>query len=135
MIERYSKTSLVKKIGIKENFLIKLYKAPENYLALLHKLPKGVTIQKHSKNQVNFIHIFLKTKKELEKNFQKIKKEINKDGMIWISWPKKNSSEQTDVDENSIREFALKNGMVDVKVCAVDEVWSALRLVYGLKDR
>ena len=84
---------------------------------------------------LDFVHLFVKEKKLFEKELLRYKKSLKSDGMIWISWPKKSSKVISDLDENSIRNFALKNGLVDIKVCAVDEVWSGLKLVIPVKDR
>ena len=84
---------------------------------------------------MDFIHLFVKDRKTLEKEFLKNKKLLKKDGMLWISWPKKSAKVATDLDENTIRNFGLKNGLVDVKVCAVNETWSGLKFMFRLKDR
>lgn len=84
---------------------------------------------------LDFVHIFVKTKKEFEKGFLASKKSMSINAMLWVSWPKRSSKVATDLDENIIRDFGLMNGLVDVKVCAVDEVWSGLKFVYRLEDR
>ncbi len=112
---------------------MRIINPPENYFELI-ETPKQLVITENS-TKADFIHCFVKTIKELKQYLPKLKKEINKDGMIWISWPKKTSGVLTDVSENLIREIALDLGLVDVKVCAIDEVWSGLKLVYRLKDR
>jgi hypothetical protein len=86
-------------------------------------------------NGVDFVHVFVKEKKLFEKQFKLAMKHLAKDGLLWISWPKKASKVLTDLDENIIRDFGLEEGMVDVKVCAVDEIWSALKFVFRIKDR
>lgn len=85
--------------------------------------------------ELDFIHVFTQNLKNFENEFLRCKKYLKKDGMLWISWPKKSSKVPTDLDENVIREFGLKNGLVDVKVCAIDEIWSGLKFVYRVKDR
>lgn len=129
----YSKTSLSKKLGIKSGFRVKLLNAPEYYLSLFTDLPSDFILNK--KGKFNFIHAFVKEKKDLLKLIRSLKKEMEEDGTIWISWPKKSSKVKSDVDENLVREAVLKNGLVDVKVCAIDETWSGLKLVKRLKDR
>jgi hypothetical protein len=130
----YSGTPLVKKLGIKEGFKIALYNQPEYYFNLLTDLPLGVkTINK--KGNVDFIHYFVKEEKQLLKDINKLKEQIEQNGMIWISWPKKSSKVETDITEDVVRNVALKNGLVDIKVCAVDDVWSGLKLVIPVKDR
>ncbi|MGE0588162.1 MAG: hypothetical protein AB7O48_06275 [Cyclobacteriaceae bacterium] len=76
-----------------------------------------------------------KSQQDLEKEFIKLRDELKKTGMLWISWPKKSSGVATDLNENIIRDFGLTNGMVDVKVCAVDETWSGLKFMFRIKDR
>jgi hypothetical protein len=129
----YSKKALIRKLGVKENFKIKIINPPENYFEMI-ETPKQLVLTENTA-KADFIHCFVKNAKELEQHLPKLKKEIHKDGMIWISWPKKSSGVATDVNENSIRNFALGEGLVDVKVCAIDEVWSGLKLVYRLEDR
>jgi len=107
---------------------------PASYWEWLSPLPEGATIKPKS-DEVDFIHLFVKEKKVFEKEFLKHKKLLRNDGMFWISWPKKSSKVLSDLDETIIREFGLKNGLVDVKVCAVDETWSGLKFMFRLKDR
>ena len=130
----YSSTPLAKKLGIKEGFKIKLVNEPGYYLSLFTDFPK-VQFIKDNSTKKNFIHYFTKDAKALHREILKLKAEIEPDGMIWISWPKKASKIITDVTEDIIRSFALANGLVDIKVCAVDETWSGLKLVIPVKDR
>lgn len=132
----YSGTPLLKKLGIKPDFKIILQNEPRQYLDWLNPLPEDVTIiKKSTKDDIDFVHIFVLQRKVFEKEFKAFKKNLKKDGMMWVSWPKKSSKVPTDLDENIIREFGLSNGLVDVKVCAVDDVWSGLKFVYRTKDR
>ena len=131
----YSGTPLVKKLGIKENFKIRIINQPDYYFDLFLDLPFTINPTSDNKIKKDFIHFFTTEKFELLKNLPKLKKEIELNGMIWISWPKKASNIKTDITEDVIREVAIKNGLVDVKVCAVDEIWSGLKLVIPLKDR
>ncbi len=131
----YSGKPLIVKLGIKEGFTICVINQPENYFEILGGLPPGVKIVKKLSGILDFIHIFIESKKEYELKFFSVKKYLTKNGMIWISWPKKSSKIPTDLNENIIRDFALENGLVDVKVCAVDDNWSGLKLVYRVKDR
>lgn len=85
--------------------------------------------------ELDFIHLFVKDRQNFEKVFARAMKHIKESGMIWVSWPKKSSRVITDLDENIIREFGLSQGLVDVKVCAVDDIWSGLKFVIRLKDR
>ena len=130
----YSSTELVKKLGIKSGFSVVVFNEPEHYWDWLAPLPENIAVKTKGK-EFNFIHWFVKENKSFEKEFSKKKSLLKKDGMLWISWPKKASKVTTDLNENVIRNFALKNGLVDVKVCSVNEVWSGLKLVYRLSDR
>jgi hypothetical protein len=130
----YSETSLVKKLGIKEGYSIKVIDVPQEYSTLVKYIPKSVIFVKNN-DKVDFIYLFTKSVKDFEHKLLRYKDEIVPYGMIWVSWPKKSSGVETDLDENKIRDFALELGLVDVKVCAVDEVWSGLKLVYRVKNR
>jgi hypothetical protein len=131
----YSGTPLLKKLGMKPGSSVFIYQAPTEYFDWLSPLPEDVVISKTLKGEFDFIHLFVQNLKSFQQTFIKAKKVLKKDGMLWISWPKKSSKILTDLDENIIREFGLKEGLVDVKVCAVDEVWSGLKFVFRVKDR
>jgi len=131
----YSKTPLVKKLGIKPGFNIYFANPPDNLQTLLGELPENVTLLNKLKGPVNYIHLFTKSKEELQTQFPILKEALMQNGLLWISWPKKASKVTTDLDENIVRGIGLRNGLVDVKVCAVDESWSGLKFVYRLKDR
>jgi hypothetical protein len=131
----YSGTPLVKKLGIKPGFCMFALKQPEGYRTWLEPLPEGVEIKQTLKGELDFIHVFVKERSIFEKEFVKCKKHLKKDGMLWVSWPKKSSGVHTDLDENIIRAVGLEAGLVDVKVCAVDDVWSGLKFVFRIKDR
>ena len=110
--------------------------APTAYWDWISPLPEGVIVKrKVDGTTLDFIHLFVKDKKLFERELLHHKRFMKSDGMIWVSWPKKSSKVPTDVNENLIRDFALNNGLVDIKVCAVDEVWSGLKLVIPVKDR
>ena len=130
----YSSTALVNKLGIKPGFSILVTGEPNDYWNLVAPLPENIKVQTKGKD-IDFIHWFVMENHVFERDFSKKKAMLKKDGMLWISWPKKASKVQTDLNENIIRDFALKNGLVDVKVCSVNEVWSGLKLVYRIKDR
>ena len=129
----YSGTPLLKKLGIKPNDKLKIIGAPDGYWDWVSPLPEGVSTS-GTKN-LNFIHLFVQKRKLFEKELPGLQKKITQDGMIWVSWPKKSAKLDSDLDENIIRDFALKNKLVDVKVCAVSEVWSGLKLVIPVKER
>lgn len=131
----YSGTPLQKKLGIRPGDCILVIDEPKDYWDWISPLPEGVTTKPKGGQSVEFAHLFVKEKKVYVKEVMRLKKMLKPDGMIWISWPKKASKVVTDMDENVIRDFALKNGLVDIKVCAVDEIWSGLKLVIPVKDR
>ena len=131
----YSGTSLAKKLGIKPDFKCRLIDQPEYYFDLFTDMPDGVSFLNDKRAKKNFIHFFIRSAKELEEQIISLRSEIEPDGMIWVSWPKKAAKIETDVTENEVRELALTNGLVEVKVCAVDEIWSGLKLVIRVKDR
>jgi hypothetical protein len=129
----YSGTPLAKKLGIKPGIKIRLINPPANYSELVGEVLEEA--KKTSKGEADFIHFFTEKKAELEKHIDAMREAIFPDGMIWISWPKKSAKTDTDLTEDIIRNIALSHGLVDVKVCAVDEKWSGLKLVIRLKDR
>jgi len=117
----YSGTPLVKKLGIKDDSVVLLMNAPKDYAL------RGVTFAK--KGPADIIHLFVTSLKELEKELPQARRAMKIDGAIWVSWYKKAAKIPTDVTEDEIRNRALKTDLVDVKVCAVDETWSGLKLV------
>lgn len=131
----YSKRSLVEKLGIRPGDKVHLSNSPPDYIKTLGSLPDKAVLAKTLQAPCDFIQFFTREKDELEAEFPRLKKNLSKDGMLWISWPKGASKIKTDVNESVAREVGLKNGLVDVKVCAVDDVWSGLKFVYRLKDR
>jgi hypothetical protein len=129
----YSSTPLAKKLGIKPGARIKLVNAPDYYDNLFTDLP-GDLIRTGNEPR-DFIHFFTKDEQELLTTLPKLRDEIVQNGIIWVSWPKKSSKIATNINENTIRDFALSIGLVDIKVCAVDDIWSGLKLVIPVKDR
>jgi hypothetical protein len=125
----YSGTPLATKLGIKTGFKVFAVNAPGGYAALLAPLPDNVIFVKKLTNSVDLIHLFTKSAIELDAKLRAWRHATKSDGTIWISWPKKASNVPTDITEDVIREVALPMGLVDVKVCAVDETWSGLKLV------
>ncbi len=128
-IAGYSGTPLAKKLGIRDGTRLRTGNAPGNYRKLLAPLPKNVTISSSIRKDIDIWHFFTKSAVELKKRLPAMREAINQDGMIWVSWPKKASKVQTDMTEDVVRRHALPLGLVDVKVCAVDETWSGLKLV------
>jgi hypothetical protein len=131
----YSGTPLAKKLGIKAHHKVYLRDAPENYLALVGELPENVVFLEALDEKADLIHIFVKNSAELETALFEYQEKIVPNGAIWVSWYKKASKIPTDVTEDVIRETALALRLVDVKVCAVDERWSGLKLVIRREHR
>lgn len=132
----YSNTPLLKKLGIKENFTVLFLNPPNDYFELLGDLPENLNIiESPNTAPCDFIHAFVMSQKELESCYIACKKALKRNGMFWISWPKKSSKVPCDLDENIIRDYILNNGLVDVKVASINDIFSALKLVYRLKDR
>jgi hypothetical protein len=131
----YSGTPLVKKLGFKEGHTLFVYAPPSDYFDWVAPLPAALTVKTRLAAGFDVAHVFVQSKKEFQSVFRKAKKSMKRDGMMWVSWPKKSSGVETDLDENIIRDFGLAEGLVDVKVCAVSDVWSGLKFVLRLKDR
>lgn len=130
----YSSTPLIKKLGIKKGMSVWLVNTPENYLELLGKLPNGLKI--NSKDDADFIHFFTRSHQALVEEFDNLKKRLKTSGMLWVYWPKSSCSfASTDLTDNTVRNVGLENGLVDVKVAAIDEDWSGIKFVYRVKDR
>jgi hypothetical protein len=131
----YSGTPLLKKLGLKPDCNAFFFKPPESYFDLIAPLPENVAVKKSLTGKLDFIHLFAMNSTEFRQQLQKSKTHLSVNGMIWVSWPKKTSGVKSDLDENIIRDFGLSIGLVDIKVCAVDEIWSGLKFVIPLKDR
>lgn len=131
----YSNRSLVEKLGIKPGWAIAILNAPTGYDRTLGKVPKDVTRKAKAVGPLDFIQLFTDQKRELERRFAALARALAPAGMLWISWPKQSSGVATDLTEDVIRAVGLAHGLVDVKVAAVDEVWSGLKFVRRVKDR
>jgi hypothetical protein len=131
----YSGKPLVVKLGIKADCTAIFLNAPKNLTALLGELPPGVAVLEELKGPIDFIHFFSKSRHELEVRFPELKGALDKKGVLWISWPKGASKVSTDLNDNVVREIGLASGLVDVKVAAIDEIWSGLKFVFRLADR
>ncbi len=133
----YSKNPLYKKLGIKDGYNCLIYNTPDDYFDLLGSIPSEseFTDELGSSSSYDFIHVFVTSATRLESNLKYWKSALKKDGSLWISWPKGGSEISTDLNGNVVRNFGLQNGLVDVKVCAVDEDWSGLKFMYRKKDR
>src|SRR5688572_457594 len=123
----YSKTPLVKKLGIKEGFRVIILNSPENYEQTLGELPANVTLADTLVGPFDFIHFFTTQREPLATEFPQLKQVLAPAGMLWISWPKGSAKIETDLTRDIIRGIGLDNGLVDVKVAAVDEIWSGLK--------
>jgi hypothetical protein len=131
----YSGKPLAQKLGIKPGITIVAINSPAKYRRLLGKIPHGVTFSDRLKPGSNFVHLFTGRRSELQKKMSILRNKISDDGTVWVSWPKKSSGISTDVTEDVIREIALPLGFVDIKVCAVDETWSGLKLMIRRENR
>jgi hypothetical protein len=131
----YSGKSLVDKLGIKPGMLLAIIGAPSGYRSTLGTLPRGVSVLSAPRGTLPFIHFFTTKRALLQRRFPALKRVLAQDGALWVSWPKKSAGVATDLTEDVVRQVALAGGLVDVKVCAVDDVWSGLKLVRRLKDR
>jgi hypothetical protein len=133
----YSGTPLPKKLGIKPDHLVALIDAPLGFDVTLGDLPIGVAVYSDSANRlpIDVIVLFTKSEKKLRKKFKVVAKRLAPAGGLWIAWPKRASGVATDLTENAVRAIGLEAGLVDNKVCAVDDIWSGLRFVIRLKDR
>lgn len=125
----YSGTPLAKKLGIKDNSVVVSINAPKEYSSWLAPLPPAVEFKKTAGASTDIVHLFVSEKSDLAKSLGSLRKTLRPDAMVWVSWPKKSSGVATDIVEDTIRELALPLGFVDIKVCAVSDVWSGLKLV------
>jgi hypothetical protein len=157
MTAGYSGTPLAKKLGIKEGFAVAVVNAPEGYMGLVEPLPAGVTIirdigtlppttpssqslghpssGRRGATEIDLVHFFTNSRDELPRGLTSFMKLIKQDGTIWVSWYKKAAKLPTEITEDVIRDVCLPLGLVDVKVCAVDEKWSGLKLVIRRENR
>jgi hypothetical protein len=131
----YSGTPLAKKLGIKPGSRVFVTGAPKDYRKLLEPLPGAVSFENKPGPGVDIAHVFVTEKEELSKVMGTLRRQLKSDATLWVSWPKKAARVKTTVGEDTIRALALPLGFVDVKVCAVDEVWSGLKLVVRKKLR
>ena len=131
----YSGTPLARKLGIKPGTIVVLINAPANYRKLLGNFANGVEFTSRVLANSNFIHLFTMHRSELEKQLPRLRAKIADPGTLWVSWAKKSSGVATDITEDVVREVALPLGFVDIKVCAVDETWSGLKLMIRRQNR
>ena len=131
----YSSTPLAKKLGIKEGSRVALVNAPKDFQSELGELPDKAEFVKRLTNSLDIILLFVLSERVLANEFARLAKKLVANGMIWIAWPKKSSGVATDLTFQSVQRIGLNAGLVDVKICAIDETWSGLKFVYRLKDR
>jgi hypothetical protein len=131
----YSGTPLARKLGFKEGSRAALVGAPPNFSDELIDLPAGVEFVAPSGRSLDLVMLFVGGRAELLKSFAKLAARLAPAGMLWVAWRKKSSGAQTDLGENVVREIGLESGLVDTKVCAINETWSGLRFVRRLGDR
>jgi len=131
----YSGTPLAKKLGIKEGNTVALVGAPDRFESELEGLPDGVQLRHRAGSRADVLIFFTTKASELDRRFAALGKSVFPDGGLWIAWPKKSSGVATDLDENRLRDIGLPHGLVDNKVCAVDDTWSGLRFVWRKENR
>ena len=131
----YSKTPLAQKLGIKPGTRVAALNPPPGYRKLLAPIPTDVSFTDKPGAGSSFVHLFVSERRALEKELKRLRKLLDDAGLLWVSWPKKASGVTTDITEDVIREVCLPLGLVDVKVCAVDETWSGLKLMIRRENR
>ena len=131
----YSGTPLPQKLGVKPGMIVVAIDAPADYRKLLGQIPSGVNFGTRPVENTKFVHLFVKERRALANHLQSLRRKIAEDAAIWVSWPKKSSGVPTDITEDVIRAVALPLGFVDIKVCAVDETWSGLKLMIRRENR
>jgi hypothetical protein len=135
MAAGYSGTPLAKKLGIKEGASVAFLEAPAGFDESVAPLPDGVEVARRARPGVDVVVFFTRTRRELEERIEALRAAIAPAGGLWVGWPKRASGVETDMTEDIVREVALPLGLVDVKVCAIDETWSGLRLVIRVTER
>ena len=131
----YSGSPLSKKLGIKPPMTLVLIDGPAEYRGWLGELPEGVTIASRSAGPLRAVHVFATRKAVLERHLADLRRRLEQTGFVWVSWPKKAAKVETDITEDTIRQIALPLGFVDIKVCAVSDVWSGLKLAIRKSER
>jgi hypothetical protein len=131
----YSGTPLPKKLGIKERLRVAFVDLPPDVKTELKDSISTCTPVRNGRGRLDFAMLFVKTQADLKKLFPRFARQLTPAGMLWVSWPKQTSGIATDMNENDVRRIGLEAGLVDVKVCAVNDVWSGLKFVIRVKDR
>ncbi len=135
MMAGYSDKPLIAKLGIKSGFRVAIVGSPRGFKNELGVLPSGVKFTTTLIENLDFILLFVTSASELKKKFPPVAESLCANGMLWIAWPKKSSGVVTDLSFANVQRIGLATGLVDVKICAVNEIWSGLKFVYRLKDR
>jgi hypothetical protein len=131
----YSGTPLAKKLGIGEGARVAFLQAPGGFDDTVSPLPGGVEVGREAEPGVDVVVFFTRARRELERRIEELRAAIHPAGGLWVAWPKRSSGIESDMSEDVVREVALPLGLVDNKVCAIDETWSGLRLVVRLSER
>lgn len=131
----YSGTPLIKKLGIKEGHLVALVDSPKDFSKELGAMPSGAKFVPPTKKPLDLILLFVRSEAELKRRFAILAANLASNGMLWVAWPKKSSGVVTDLSFDNVQRTGLDAGLVDVKICAVNDIWSGLKFVYRLKDR
>ncbi len=131
----YSRTPLPRKLGIKEGHRVAFPGAPPEFSTALGELPGEVDIKRRAVAPLDIAVAFFTRRSELERRFERLAAAVFPQGALWVAWPKRSSGVPTDLSEDAVREVALPHGLVDNKVCAIDETWSGLRLVWRVENR
>ncbi len=131
----YSTTPLLNKLGIREGFKVGLINPPHNISLILGDLPSETKIFSRLTKAMDVVLLFVENENSLRKLFPPVTNKIVSNGMIWVAWPKKSSKKITDLSFDVVQRTGLDAGLVDVKICAIDDVWSGLKFVYRIKDR
>lgn len=131
----YSETPLPKKLGIKEGARVLLVNAPQAFPQELGQLPEGAEFVSASNKKLDLVLIFVKSRAQLVKRLEQLRPKLSQNGMIWVAWPKKSSGVETDLSFDVVQKAGLATGIVDTKICAINDVWSGLKFVIRLKDR
>ena len=131
----YSGTPLAKKLGLRPDMRVVFLSTPQHYPRLLGALPRGTHLLSRAGRDMDFIQLFTRTQADLERRLGSLREYLSSDGMLWISWPKKTSELARDLSGNDVRRIGLAAGLVDIKVCAVDDDWSGLKFMFRVSDR
>ncbi|HEU5169114.1 MAG TPA: DUF3052 domain-containing protein [Gemmatimonadales bacterium] len=135
MTAGYSRRGLTEKLGVKPGTTVTVLGAPAGYRRLLAPVPAGVRFVNRLAAGAGFVHQFARRRSELEAAFPRLARALEDTGTLWVSWPKRAAKVETDLTEDVVRGIGLAAGLVDVKVCAVDQTWSGLKFVRRLRDR